>query len=146
MFSLSLWRGSRLDSSAHTTSTNTTSNSHTTEALWTPSGQFKSTECVNTSIVCSELPETKQLIVQAAVTDLFEKDWFDICVLDKLLKIIDGRKSGKAYDMLRLMHCVHYDRMAPELRDRIPHLVNECLRQKANTDDAAVVALQGVIL
>jgi len=144
MLSLSLWRGSRSDSSERTTSTNTSSNSHTTEASWTPSGQFKSTECVNTSLACSALPETKQLIVQTAVKDLFEKDCFDICVLDKLLKIIDARKAGPAYDMLRLMHCVHYDKMPADLRDRIPHLVNECLRQKENVMDATMVALNGV--
>lgn len=92
------------------------------------------------------MPETKRLVVQTAVTDLFEKDWFDICVLDKLLKILDGRKSGKAYDMLRLMHCVHYDRMPPDLRARIPQLVNECLLQSDSVADATETALKGVVI
>ena len=84
--------------------------------------------------------------MQTAVRDLFDKDWFDICVLDKLLKVIDARKAGPAYDMLRLMHCVHYDKMPPDLRDRIPHLVNECLRQKENVVEASDIALQGVVI
>lgn len=144
MFSLSLWRGSQSASSERTTSTNTSSSSHTTEASWTQSGQSRSMECVNTSLACSALPETKQLIVQTAVENLFEKSYFDICILDKLLKIIQARQAGPAYEMLRLMHCVDYGKMAPELRDRIPHLVNECLRQKENVMDATMAALRGV--
>lgn len=146
MFSLSLWRGSRSDSSERTTSTSTNSSSHTTEGSWTPSGQFKSTECVNTSLVCSALPETKRLVVQTAVTKLFENKWFDICTLDKLLRVIGAREGGQAYDMLHSLHCIHYDKMPPELRARIPELVNECLRQQDNVSDATETALRGVVI
>lgn len=83
-------------------------------------------------------------MVQTAVASLFEKNWFDICTLDKLLKIIGARESGEAYKMLHALHCVHYDKMPPELRSRIPELVNECLRQTDNISDATEVALQGV--
>lgn len=47
--------------------------------------------------------------------------------------------------MLHTLHCVDYDKMPPELREKIPHLVNECLRQQDNVIDATEVALKGVI-
>jgi hypothetical protein len=84
-------------------------------------------------------------VVQTAVTDLFEKKYFDICKIDQVLKIIGARQAGQAYDMLHSLHCVSYDKMPQELRDRIPHLVNEVLKQKENTDVAAMVALDGVL-
>lgn len=144
MFSLSLWRGSRSDSSEHTASTSTSSSSHTTEESWIPSGRSKSTACENISLACSALPDTKRLVVQAAVTKLFDNKWFDICTLDKTLSLVGARQSGAAYDMLHALHCVHYDKMPPELRSRIPELVNECLRQNDNIVDATEVALRGV--
>ncbi len=91
------------------------------------------------------MPETKRLVVQAAVQKLFEKDWFDICTLDRLLTIVKSRQGGPAYDLLHALHCVHYGKMDPELRARIPQLVNECLRQQDNVVDAAEVALDGVV-
>lgn len=85
-------------------------------------------------------------MVEAAVTKLFENKWFDICTLDKLLRVIGAREGGQAYDMLHTLHCMHYDKMPPELRARIPQLVNECLRQTDNVKDAAQAALQGVVI
>lgn len=146
MFSLSLWRGSRSDSSEHTTSTSTNSNSHTTEESWTPSGRSKSTACDNTLLACSALPETKRLVVHAAVTNLFERDWFSISDLKEIMELIGARRGGEAYQMLHALHCVHYSKMPPELRARIPELVNECLRQKDDVNHATEAALQGVVI
>jgi len=47
--------------------------------------------------------------------------------------------------MLHALHCVDYAKMSPELRERIPHLVNECLRQQDDVIAATDVALKGVI-
>lgn len=144
MLSLSLWRGSRSGSSDHTTSTNTKSNQPTIEESSTQYGRSNFTACESTSLACSALPDTKRLVVQTAVTQLFEKNYFDICKVDQVLKMVGGRQAGPAYDMLHSLHCVHYDKMPQELRDRLPHLVNEVLRQKQNTDVAAFIALQDV--
>lgn len=46
--------------------------------------------------------------------------------------------------MLHALHCVHYEKMPPQLREKIPHLVNECLRQGDNIIDATDIALNGV--
>lgn len=144
MFSLSLWRGSRSGSSERTTSTSGSANQSTSEASWTRSGKSSDTVCVNTLPVCSALPETKRLVVQTTVESIFKKDWFDICKLDSVLKIIGARPTGAAYNMLHALHCVHYDKMPPELRERIPHLVNECLRQQDDVIEATSVALAEV--
>lgn len=146
MFSLSLWRGSRSDSSERTTSTSTNSNSHTTEESWTPSGRSKFTACDSTSLACSALPETKRLVVHTAVANLFENKWFSISDLSEIMELIGARKGGQAYQMLHALHCVHYDKMPPELRARIPELVNECLRRKDDVDHATEAALQGVVI
>lgn len=145
MFSLSLWRGLRSDSSERTTSTNTNSNSNTTEGSWTPSGKSNSTVCENILPFCSALPETKQLVVKQAVKKLFEDRHFSICTLDRAIDLIGARQGGEAYKMLHTLHCVDYDKMPPELREKIPHLVNECLRQQNNVIEATNVALKGVL-
>lgn len=48
--------------------------------------------------------------------------------------------------MLKALHCVDYAKMDPQLREKIPHLVNECLRQQDNVLEATDVALQGVVI
>lgn len=90
------------------------------------------------------MPETKRLVVQTAVAKLFDNKWFDICTLDKTLSLVGARQGGAAYDMLHALHCIHYDKMPPDLRARIPQLVNECLLQNDNVNDATEVALKGV--
>lgn len=90
------------------------------------------------------MPETKRLVVQTAVTQLFERKWFSISELNEIMELIGARTGGEAHQMLHALHCVHYDKMPPDLRARVPHLVNECLRQKDNVQDAAMTALHNV--
>lgn len=84
-------------------------------------------------------------MVKQAIQNLFEKGHFNICQLDKVIDIVGARQSGDAYHMLYALHCVDYGKMDPELRARIPHLVNECLRQQDNVIDATDVALKGIV-
>lgn len=145
MFSLSLWRGSRSASSAPTTSTDTNSSESTNEESLTPSGQFNAKSCAPILPAVSSLPETKQLVVKQAVQHLFERNYFSICQLDKAIELVGARQGGDAYRMLHALHCVDFGKMDPELRARIPHLVNECLRQQDNIIDATDIALKGVV-
>lgn len=141
---LSLWRGSRSASSEPTTLIDTNLSASTSEENLTPSGQFNAKSCASNLPAVSSLPETKQLVVKQAVQHLFEKGYFSICQLDKAIELVGARQGGEAYRMLHSLHCVDYGRMDPELRARIPHLVNECLRQQDNIIDATEIALQGV--
>lgn len=79
-----------------------------------------------------------------AIQNLFERNYFNICALDSALDLVGARQGGDAYRMLHALHCVDYSKMDPELRARIPHLVNECLRQQSNVIEATEVALNGV--
>lgn len=100
----------------------------------------------NLSLSIASLPETRRLVVTQALDQLFTNRFFDICELDSVLKIVGKRKGVEAYNLLRALHCVHYDKMNPALRDRIPQLVNECLNPQAVQCVATDVALQGVEL
>lgn len=102
--------------------------------------------CESTSLACSALPETKRLVVRTAVTNLFESKWFSISDLNEIMELIGARRSGQAYQMLHALHCVHYDKMPNDLRARIPELVNECLLQVDNVNDATEAALRGVAI
>jgi hypothetical protein len=82
--------------------------------------------------------------VKQAVQHLFEKNYFSICTLDKVIELVGARQGGEAYRMLHALHCVDFGKMDPELRARIPHLVNECLRQQDNIIDATDIALKGI--
>lgn len=145
MLSLSLWRGSRSGSSERTTSTNTNADSNTTEASWIPSGKSSLSGCESALVACSALPETKRLVVKQAIKSLFEKRHFDICIVREVAEIVGARSGGDAFQILRALHCVDYASMEPELRARIPELVNECLRQQDNVIEATDVALKGIV-
>ena len=83
-------------------------------------------------------------MVRQAIQNLFEKGHFSICTLDEVIQLVGARQGGDAYRLLRALHCVDFGKMDPELRARIPHLVNECLRQQDNIIDATDIALKGI--
>lgn len=79
-----------------------------------------------------------------ALNELFTKKHFNICALDSVLEVMNGTDRSEAYKLLRTLHCVDYSAMPPELRERIPALVNEAMRPKVATCIATDMALQGV--
>lgn len=100
----------------------------------------KSSSCL------AELPETRRLVVTAALEKLLTQKYFDVCTIDVVLKIMDNGKNKAAYDLLHALHCIHYDQMPADLRNTIPHLINECLRgpQPATHGPATSVVLDGL--
>ena len=152
MLSLFSSRASRSASSSATGSASgQTCHSHTREAEQTATTSFgptlSNTWSKTSHLLASQLPEVKQLVVMTATQKLFGKNYFDICTLQDIAKLIDApTKGGEAWPMLQALHCVHYADMPPMLRDAIPHLVSECLsaREQAATD--ALTALKGVSL
>ena len=55
-------------------------------------------------------------------------------------------RRNEAYDMLRTLHCVHYDKMDARLRQKIPNLINEVLKNQDDVIEATDVALKGVAI
>jgi hypothetical protein len=74
---------------------------------------------------------------------MFRKNWFDITVVSSVCEIMDRPKNGKAYEMLRTLHCVHYNEMNTQTLELIPHLISEVLSPPAKCV-ATDVALSGV--
>lgn len=98
------------------------------------------------SLSClAEMPETRRLVVTAALDKVLTQKYFDVCTIDTILKIMGTRKNCAAYDLLHALHCMHYDQMQPELRNSIPQLINECLRGPIQDAGAATgAALEGI--
>jgi hypothetical protein len=93
----------------------------------------------------ASLPETKKLIATQALDHLFQKDYFDICQMRSIMKIIGtSERNNQAFALLHALHCVHYKDMRPEVRDTIPHLVREALSKNTIAIHATEVALDGV--
>ncbi len=92
----------------------------------------------------ASMEQTKKLVVTAALGKLFDDSYFSICTLNNVMDVIGSRRAGEAYTLLHALHCVHYSKMDQDLRDRIPMLVNECLRQRSNVSAATNTAMSGV--
>jgi hypothetical protein len=61
----------------------------------------------------------KLQIVNVAIKDLFTGDSFSICDVDNLLKVTGTRIPQTDYDQLRLLHCIKYAAMTPDIRDYV---------------------------
>lgn len=141
---LSSWRERQSGSLRVIGSEQNNQNSNTSEDAWTPSGKSGATlSSMNLASVAS-LPDTRRMVVETTLTKLLNDRHFSICALDKVLEIVGGRQSGEAYKLLGALHCVDYTAMPPELRERIPALVNECLRQQTKTVEIVDSMLNGV--
>lgn len=85
-------------------------------------------------------------MISHALNDLFTKRHFNICQLDAVAELLNVSTKTDAFKLLRTLHCVDYGDMAPELRDRIPLLVNECLAPQAKQHPATDLAMHGITL
>jgi len=59
---------------------------------------------------------------QAAITALkamFRKDYYDICAVDKVIKMTGCIPDKKDYQALNALHCVHWNEMSKELREMV---------------------------
>ena len=66
--------------------------------------------------------DTTQLAIEAALANMAQRGWVDICTVDKVLKATGRVPDREAYDALHLLHCVHFKDMRPELRAELPGL------------------------
>lgn len=136
----SLGTGSAKPTSTWNTSEESSTGSTTSGPTLSAPGQ---TSCLP---AVANLPETRRLVVTAALNELFDKKHFSICRLDSVLEVMNGTRRSDAYRLLSTLHCVDYAAMTPDLRERIPALVNEALRPPVVVCLATEVALQGVDL
>ena len=91
----------------------------------------------------SSIPSVKRMVVETALNHLFEKKWFDVCTLREIIEVMGVSRDTDAYKQLSALHCVHYDRMSPEMKQVLPMLINEALKIPT-INIATVEALKGV--
>lgn len=71
--------------------------------------------------------ELKELSAITALNAMMQKGWMDITAIDTIGTMLGINPKCEAYNILRPLHCVHFDKMPPQLRDAIPGLVKQCL-------------------
>ena len=71
--------------------------------------------------------EIERMAANAAIKKMLNKSYFDICVIDGILKITKGVPKREDYNLLHLLHCVHFADMEPELLRGLPVIINRVL-------------------
>lgn len=71
--------------------------------------------------------DLKQLAALTALNEMMSKHYFDICTIDSIATMLEINPRGEAYQVLRTLHCVHWNKMPQELRDAVPDLIKQCL-------------------
>jgi hypothetical protein len=64
-----------------------------------------------------------------ALNNMLKGKYFDICVIDRVIEILGTVPDGRAYNILRPLHCVNYMDMPRELRDELPSLIERCIEE-----------------
>lgn len=72
-----------------------------------------------------------QLSVLTALNQMMRGRHFDICTVDAAAKTLGAQPDGRAYQILRTVHCVQWGDMPPELRDAVPKLIERCINVPA---------------
>ncbi len=96
------------------------------------------------SLQASQSVDLKMSIALTAVAKMLKSDYFNICTVDSVCKLIGARSNGAAYDMLYPLHCVHYSDMPQAVREGIPALMREVFSQAKIEDDAIQGIFKGV--
>lgn len=133
---------SQQDSSSDTVSENMNQSSNMNAATSTQSG-LSMLQQSNQALSVAE--QRTMMVAQVALNSLFENKHFSICKLNEVMELLKkGRSNSKVYKQLHALHCVDYADMPDELKNQIPHMINELLTNKTPTQAATNVALAGV--
>ena len=68
------------------------------------------------------------MAAEAALKKIVQSNYFDICTIDKITKMMDIKPDRDVYQILSTLHCVHYNQMRPELLQVLPDLIATVLR------------------
>jgi hypothetical protein len=71
------------------------------------------------------------LAAQTALKHMLAGSHFSICTIDQILKVTGGVPNADDYETLRLLHCIHYQDMPPELLRELPAVVKRVLGSEA---------------
>lgn len=90
------------------------------------------------------LPQTRRMVVEQALNNLLSNAHFSICSIDNIATVMGVSRDTEAYRLLRTLHCMDYAKMSPQMRDALPHLINEALRPSHANNPATAVAMHGL--
>ena len=96
------------------------------------------------SLRASQNTDLKMSIALSAVSNMLKSNYFDVCTVDKICKLIGASANGPAYDMLHALHCIHYTEMPRDVREGIPALMRELFSQAKIDDEAIKGIFKGV--
>lgn len=71
--------------------------------------------------------DLKELAAVTALNAMMAKGWMDICTIRSVAEMLGRDPRGDAFGILHSLHCIHFDKMPPALRDAIPALIEQCL-------------------
>lgn len=71
--------------------------------------------------------DTKALVAITALNKMFESGSFSICTIDNVAQMLGVIPDAEAYETLRSLHCVDWQKMPKVLRDRVPGLIQQAL-------------------
>lgn len=69
----------------------------------------------------------KKLAATAKLNDMIERGSLDISTVRTVAKMLAIEPAGDAYAILNTLHCVDFDKLADELREAIPALLQQVL-------------------
>lgn len=72
------------------------------------------------------------LSVLTKLNKMMRDSHFDICTVDQAIKVLGSVPDGRAYNILRTLHCVHWSEMPVELREAVPALIERCISVPAH--------------
>lgn len=68
-------------------------------------------------------------VLETALTQLFSKKYFDICLLDTIGELVGvNPKQHPNYKLLHSLHCVDFNNMSQTIRNELQERVVQCLR------------------
>lgn len=73
------------------------------------------------------MDDLKALAALTALNEMFASSHFSICTIDKVATLLGVHPQRDAYNTLRTLHCVDWNRMPRQLRDSVPQLVQQAL-------------------
>ncbi len=73
------------------------------------------------------MDDIKALAALTALNEMFAGNHLSICTIDKVATLLGVHPEPDAYSALSALHCVHWNRMPRELRDRVPALIQQAL-------------------
>ena len=71
--------------------------------------------------------DLKALAALTALNEMFAKPHFSICTIDNVATLLGVHPERESYDTLHALHCIDWNKMPRELRDRVPALIQQTL-------------------